>query len=70
MTTTTATVTAHELAHLLLTYPDLPVRLSAIGVEHGDEVTQINADDRVRLEIHTDWHGNRKVAVLANYDEM
>lgn len=63
-------MTAHELAALLLTYPNVPVRLMAIGVENGEEVSQVPADDAVRLEIHTERNGTRKVAVVANYEEV
>lgn len=62
-------MTGHELARMLLTHADLPVRVLAVGVEGGQEISAVEAEDRVRLEIQTNRSGVRHIAVVANYDE-
>jgi hypothetical protein len=63
-------MTAHELAKLLLTYPDVPMRVALIGVEGGMEVANVDSTEDVRLEIRTDQRGNRTVTVLATLENM
>ena len=63
-------MTAHELAKLLLTYPDVPVRVMAVGVEGDEEMETIPCFEGVQPEIHTNLTGKRVVALVGNYEYL
>lgn len=65
MPTTTATITAAQLAEMLLTYGDMPVVVHTIDCAEGDEWAAHEGTEQVHLEIVTDMAGSRSVAVVA-----
>jgi hypothetical protein len=63
-------MTAHELAALLLTYPDLPVTTTVVALDYDGTVNDaVTGDDNVSIEIHTNRTGQRTVSIVGNQVE-
>lgn len=63
-------MTGHEFAKLLLTYPDVPIRVMAVGVDGHEEIETIPCYEGATLEIHTDPRGKRHVVIVGKFESL